>query len=88
MRGIRVLKRERYELSQDLADCVSILKQAGIWAHAGVLQFPDQRTIAIVSQLPESLALLRSKGFRVIDDHRPVRTRANRLHRVTGPTRP
>jgi hypothetical protein len=32
MKEILVLKREEHNLSQDLHDCVAILRRAGIWA--------------------------------------------------------
>jgi hypothetical protein len=68
MKEIRVLKREGHALTQDVADCVSTLKQADIWAHAGVLEFPGWRIIAIISKPAEATAILRSKGFHVVEN--------------------
>jgi hypothetical protein len=65
MKQIRVLKREGHALSQDVVRCVSTLKTADIWAHAQLLEYAGWRTIDIVSDLPQALAMLRGEGFEV-----------------------
>jgi len=65
MKQIRVLRREGHALSQDLVGCVSTLKTADIWAHAQVLEYAEWRTIDIISELPQALAILRAQGFEV-----------------------
>jgi hypothetical protein len=65
MKRIRVLKREGHALSQDVVGCVLALKRADIWAHAQVLEYPEWRTIDVISDLPQALALLRGEGFEV-----------------------
>jgi predicted transcriptional regulator len=65
MKQIRVLKREGHALSQDVASCVSTLKTADIWAYPELLEYAGWRTIDIVSELPDALAILRREGFEV-----------------------
>jgi hypothetical protein len=71
MKEIRVFKRDGHELSQDVAGCVAILKQAKIWAHAGVVEYGKWHTISIISALPQAIALLRANGFEVDEGSKP-----------------
>jgi hypothetical protein len=65
MKQIRIIKREGHALSQDVVDCVSALKAVDIWAHAQVLDYGEWRTIDVISEPPQALAILRGKGFEV-----------------------
>lgn len=65
MKQIRILKREGHALSQDVLGCVSALKTADLWAHAQVLEYGEWRTIDVISDLPQALAILRDEGFEV-----------------------
>jgi hypothetical protein len=44
---------------------VSALKTADLWAHAQLLEYAEWRTIEIVSELPQAVAILRGQGFEV-----------------------
>lgn len=65
MKQIRVLRRKGHALSQDVLDCLSALKTADLWAHAQLLEYAEWRTIDIVSDLPQAVAILRGQGFEV-----------------------
>jgi hypothetical protein len=67
MKEILLLERKGCDPSQDLHDCVAILKRAGIWADADVCQPRDWYSIVLVSHLPEAVEILRARGFRVIE---------------------
>ncbi len=65
MKQIRIFKREGHALSQDVVGCVAALKTADIWAHGQVLEYGEWRTIDVISDIPQILAILRGKGFKV-----------------------
>jgi hypothetical protein len=73
MKQIRVLRREGHALSQDVVSCVSTLKTANIWAHEELLEDAEWRTIDILSDLPQALAILRGEGFEVGPDSKSTR---------------